>query len=224
MGRSLVMSLLPSDNEVQQCTEDCKSVSCMLSPRLLFDHSINPYVCHRYMVKICCLEVSTSFNEEPCFVSKLKQAVRQSLCEAVCIPRRHSWSSSSCGWKKLKTVDGSVVFVFLACVDFCFVINVEHSFDELFLFKVYFGENASISKDICLQFFHPSPPLPPCPCFFLLQQPKELVSQLHDDLVKDKLATLDSAKAFVKMLRSFRNAGKSTIAEVLTSPDSYYLV
>ena len=60
--------------------------------------------------------------------------------------------------------------------------------------------------------------------FHLLQQPKELVHKLHDDLVKEKLATLDSAKAFVKVLRSFRNAGKSTIAEVLTSPDSYYIV
>ncbi|KAK7112440.1 microsomal triglyceride transfer protein large subunit-like [Littorina saxatilis] len=56
------------------------------------------------------------------------------------------------------------------------------------------------------------------------KSPKELVAQLHDDLVKEKLASLDSAKAFVKMLRSLRNAGKTTIAEVFTSPDSYYLV
>ncbi|KAL8616969.1 hypothetical protein ACOMHN_041887 [Nucella lapillus] len=54
--------------------------------------------------------------------------------------------------------------------------------------------------------------------------PKELVGQLHDDLVKEKLASVDSAKAFAKVLRAFRDSGKTTIAEVLTSPDSYYLV
>nr|KAG5707699.1 hypothetical protein BaRGS_003274 [Batillaria attramentaria] len=56
------------------------------------------------------------------------------------------------------------------------------------------------------------------------QSPKQLVGKLHDDLMKEKLATLDSAKAFVKMLRSFRNSGKATLAEVLSSPDSYYIV
>ena len=55
-------------------------------------------------------------------------------------------------------------------------------------------------------------------------QPKDLVTGLHDDLVKEKLASLDSAKAFIKVLKSFRSSGKSTIAEVLTSPDSYYIV
>lgn len=56
------------------------------------------------------------------------------------------------------------------------------------------------------------------------KSPKELVGQLHDDLVKEKLATLDSAKAFIKVLRAFRDSGKTTIAEILTSPDSYYIV
>lgn len=56
------------------------------------------------------------------------------------------------------------------------------------------------------------------------QPPKELAAKLHDDLIKDKVATLASAKAFVKMLRSFRNAGKSTLAELLGSPDSFYIV
>jgi hypothetical protein len=55
-------------------------------------------------------------------------------------------------------------------------------------------------------------------------QPKALSQELHDSLVKEKLSTLESAKAFVKMLRSFRGSGKTSIAETLTSPDSFYLV
>lgn len=57
-----------------------------------------------------------------------------------------------------------------------------------------------------------------------LFQPKELAGKLHDDLTQQKLASLDSAKAFVKMLRSFRNSGTKAISEVFSSPDSYYIV
>lgn len=70
-----------------------------------------------------------------------------------------------------------------------------------------------------------------CFCFSLsvlhvtwLFQPKELAGKLHDDLTQQKLASLDSAKAFVKMLRSFRNSGTKAISEVFSSPDSYYIV
>ncbi|PVD38582.1 hypothetical protein C0Q70_01198 [Pomacea canaliculata] len=56
------------------------------------------------------------------------------------------------------------------------------------------------------------------------QSPKELAGKLHDDLTQQKLASLDSAKAFVKMLRSFRNSGTKAISEVFSSPDSYYIV
>ncbi|XP_076459875.1 microsomal triglyceride transfer protein large subunit-like isoform X2 [Babylonia areolata] len=56
------------------------------------------------------------------------------------------------------------------------------------------------------------------------KSPREEVGQFHDDLLKEKLATLDSAKAFVKVLRSFRNAGKQTIAEILTNRDNYHIL
>lgn len=60
--------------------------------------------------------------------------------------------------------------------------------------------------------------------YYLVLQPTKILSKVHEDLVADKISTVASAKAFMKMLKSFRNAGKQTIAEVLTSPDSYYTV
>lgn len=56
------------------------------------------------------------------------------------------------------------------------------------------------------------------------KSPNQLATELHDSLVKENLATLQSAKAFVQMLRSFRNAGKTTISETFTNPDSFLLV
>ncbi|XP_046364995.2 microsomal triglyceride transfer protein large subunit-like isoform X1 [Haliotis rufescens] len=61
-------------------------------------------------------------------------------------------------------------------------------------------------------------------CIENCESPTKILSKVHGDLVADKISTVASAKAFMKMLKSFRNAGKQTIAEVLTSPDSYYTV
>ncbi|ESO84249.1 hypothetical protein LOTGIDRAFT_229701 [Lottia gigantea] len=52
----------------------------------------------------------------------------------------------------------------------------------------------------------------------------EVAVSLKDDLVNDKVATLESAKAFIRMVKSFRNSGKNTMAEVFSSPESYYII
>ncbi|KAK6170044.1 hypothetical protein SNE40_018531 [Patella caerulea] len=56
------------------------------------------------------------------------------------------------------------------------------------------------------------------------QPATSLAVSLKDDLVNDKMASLSSAKAFLKMVKSFRNSGKNTIAEVFSSPESYYII
>lgn len=55
-------------------------------------------------------------------------------------------------------------------------------------------------------------------------QPLDVLRSLKDNLVSEKLSTAESGKAFIEMLRTFRNAGKLTIEEVLTNSDSYYIV
>ena len=55
-------------------------------------------------------------------------------------------------------------------------------------------------------------------------QPVDVLTRVKDSLTAEKIATVESAKAFLELLKSFRNAGKDTIAEVMTSPDSYYIV
>lgn len=55
-------------------------------------------------------------------------------------------------------------------------------------------------------------------------QPLDVLKKLKDSLTSEKLATAESGKAFIEMLRTFRNAGKITIEEVLTNRDSYNIV
>lgn len=60
--------------------------------------------------------------------------------------------------------------------------------------------------------------------FFLSLKPIDVLQKFKDELVSEKMATVESAKAYLEMLRTFRHAGKETIAEVLTSQDGYYIV
>lgn len=55
-------------------------------------------------------------------------------------------------------------------------------------------------------------------------QPIDVLRNLKESLVSDKLATAESGKAFIELLRTFRNTGKLTIEEILTNTDSYYIV
>ncbi|XP_064608332.1 microsomal triglyceride transfer protein large subunit-like [Liolophura sinensis] len=54
--------------------------------------------------------------------------------------------------------------------------------------------------------------------------PASLVSKNKDMLTTQKMATKESAKAFLDLVRSFRNVGKNTVEEVFTGGDSYYIV
>ncbi|KAL5018121.1 hypothetical protein ScPMuIL_003843 [Solemya velum] len=56
------------------------------------------------------------------------------------------------------------------------------------------------------------------------EKPIDVLQKFKDELVSEKMATVESAKAYLEMLRTFRHAGKETIAEVLTSQDGYYIV
>ncbi|XP_005091025.1 microsomal triglyceride transfer protein large subunit [Aplysia californica] len=56
------------------------------------------------------------------------------------------------------------------------------------------------------------------------ESPKKLVAKLADDLSTDNMATVRSAKAFAQLLQSFRDSGKSTLAETFVIPESYYIV
>lgn len=60
--------------------------------------------------------------------------------------------------------------------------------------------------------------------FIFIFQPIEVLVKLKDSLLNEKLATVESGQAFLKMLKTFRNAGKNTIEEVLTDSESYYIV
>lgn len=55
-------------------------------------------------------------------------------------------------------------------------------------------------------------------------QPVSLLQTLKDDLTSEKLSKIPSGKAFIKLLRAFRNSGKGSIEEVLTHKDSYNIV
>lgn len=56
------------------------------------------------------------------------------------------------------------------------------------------------------------------------ESPNTLAARYTDDLKAEKLATVGSAKAFASVLKGFRSAGKKTIAELMTSSSSYYIV
>lgn len=55
-------------------------------------------------------------------------------------------------------------------------------------------------------------------------KPVDVLKQVKDSLTAEKIATVESAKAFLELLKSLRGVGKDTIAEVMTNPDSYYIV
>ena len=55
-------------------------------------------------------------------------------------------------------------------------------------------------------------------------QPIDVLKRGKDSLTAEKLATVQSAKAFLDLLKSMRGLGKDKIAEVMTSPESYYIV
>ncbi|XP_071131491.1 microsomal triglyceride transfer protein large subunit-like isoform X2 [Mytilus edulis] len=61
-------------------------------------------------------------------------------------------------------------------------------------------------------------------CLDNCQKPIDVLRNLKESLVSDKLATAESGKAFIELLRTFRNTGKLTIEEILTNTDSYYIV
>ncbi|GFS09183.1 microsomal triglyceride transfer protein large subunit [Elysia marginata] len=56
------------------------------------------------------------------------------------------------------------------------------------------------------------------------ESPSTLADRYSEDLKAENIATVNSAKAFAAMLKSFRSAGKKTIAEIMTSKKSYYIV
>ena len=55
-------------------------------------------------------------------------------------------------------------------------------------------------------------------------QPQVILGEVKDSLISDKVATIESAKAFLRLLKAFRNSGKENIAETLTHSDSSYIV
>ena len=63
-------------------------------------------------------------------------------------------------------------------------------------------------------------------CFTAISnfQPLDVLKRVKDSLTAEKLATSESAKAFLDLLKSLRGVGKDKIAEVMTSSDSYYIV
>ncbi|XP_062589725.1 microsomal triglyceride transfer protein large subunit-like [Saccostrea cucullata] len=61
-------------------------------------------------------------------------------------------------------------------------------------------------------------------CLENCEKPVSILQSVKEDLTSDKLSKIVSGKAFLKLLRAFRNSGKSTIEEVLTHQDSYYIV
>ncbi|KAK3091068.1 hypothetical protein FSP39_016889 [Pinctada imbricata] len=56
------------------------------------------------------------------------------------------------------------------------------------------------------------------------EKPIDVLGKLKDDFDKENLSKVVSGKAFLKMLRTFRNSGKITIEEVMTHSDSYSIV
>ncbi|XP_022315844.2 microsomal triglyceride transfer protein large subunit-like [Crassostrea virginica] len=61
-------------------------------------------------------------------------------------------------------------------------------------------------------------------CLENCEKPVSLLQTLKDDLTSEKLSKIPSGKAFIKLLRAFRNSGKGSIEEVLTHKDSYNIV
>jgi len=55
-------------------------------------------------------------------------------------------------------------------------------------------------------------------------QPAEMLSHVKDSLVSEKVGTVESAKAFIDVLKTFRDSGKEAISEAMTGPDSSYIV
>ena len=60
--------------------------------------------------------------------------------------------------------------------------------------------------------------------YLLILQPKTLITKLAEDLKPEHMATLKSAKAFTRMLQSFRATGKQTISETFVLPESYLIM
>lgn len=56
------------------------------------------------------------------------------------------------------------------------------------------------------------------------QKPSDVLTKVKDSLVSEKVGTVESGKAFLEILKSFRNSGKQAISEAMTSPDSAYVV
>lgn len=61
-----------------------------------------------------------------------------------------------------------------------------------------------------------------CKKFYL--QPVSILQNVKEDLTSEKLSKIVSGKAYLKLLRAFRNSGKASIEEVLTHKDSYNIV
>ncbi|KAH9508416.1 hypothetical protein Btru_055188 [Bulinus truncatus] len=53
------------------------------------------------------------------------------------------------------------------------------------------------------------------------QNPEVLTQTLAEDLKGEKVATVQSAKAFIEVLRSFRGTSKSVLSKIMTSSNSY---
>lgn len=51
-----------------------------------------------------------------------------------------------------------------------------------------------------------------------------MLSHVKDSLLSEKVGTVESAKAFLDMLKTFRDSGKEAISEAMTGPDSTYIV
>ena len=53
---------------------------------------------------------------------------------------------------------------------------------------------------------------------FLNLQPMDILEAVYENLDAAKMATVESAKSFLALLKAFRNTGKGTIEDVFTSP------
>uniref|UniRef100_K1Q6R4 Microsomal triglyceride transfer protein large subunit n=1 Tax=Magallana gigas TaxID=29159 RepID=K1Q6R4_MAGGI len=56
------------------------------------------------------------------------------------------------------------------------------------------------------------------------EKPVSILQNVKEDLTSEKLSKIVSGKAYLKLLRAFRNSGKASIEEVLTHKDSYNIV
>ncbi|KAL4240543.1 hypothetical protein ACF0H5_001335 [Mactra antiquata] len=56
------------------------------------------------------------------------------------------------------------------------------------------------------------------------KKPADVLSQIKDNFLSERVATKDLSRSFIELLKSFRNSGKEAISEAMTSHDASYIV